>query len=220
KLTVALATRARGSVDKDTVVRLGRASRMNLTEALAVSNNAYFESLGRQLGFKKVAHYAHQFGLGEMAGWNIEGEHLGMYPKSELPAKQGGVGRMCSFGESISMTPLQLGAMVAAIANGGTLYYLQHPITLEEAGSFQPKIKRQLDIAGLIPQMTDGMAGAVDYGTARSLHENFMEEPIFGKTGTCSSKTTRFGWFASYANTEYGKIVVVIFLQGDRKVFA
>ena len=39
----------------------------------------------------------------------------------------GGVGKMCSFGESISMTPLQLGALVSAIANGGTLYYLQHP---------------------------------------------------------------------------------------------
>src|SRR5207248_3293547 len=69
KLSVALAALSEGIVDKDTVVRLGRRSRMNLTEALAVSNNAYFESLGRQLGFKKVAHYAHQFGLGEMAGW-------------------------------------------------------------------------------------------------------------------------------------------------------
>ena len=48
----------------------------------------------------------------------------------------GGVGRMCSFGESVSMTPLQLGAIVSAIANGGTLYYLQHPETAEEAANF------------------------------------------------------------------------------------
>jgi penicillin-binding protein 2 len=219
KLSVALAALSEGVVEKDTMIRLTRRSSMNLTEALAVSNNAYFENLGRRLGFRKVAHYAHQFGLGELAGWQIGGEQPGIYPKTEIPAKKGGVGRMCSFGEGISMTPLQLGALVSAIANGGTLYYLQHPATLEDAANFQPKIKRQLDIGNYIPQMTDGMAGAVDYGTARSLHENFMEEPIFGKTGTCSSKTTRFGWFGSYANTQFGKIAVVIFLQGDRKVF-
>jgi penicillin-binding protein 2 len=126
---------------------------------------------------------------------------------------------MCSFGEGISMTPLQLGAMVSAIANGGTLYYLQHPTTPEEVAEFQPRVKRQLDIAALIPEISDGMAGAVQYGTARSLRLNFNEEEILGKTGTCSHDGTRFGWFASYANTEVGRIVVVIFLEGGRPTF-
>src|SRR5437879_7055107 len=121
---------------------------------------------------------------------------------------------MCSFGESISMTPLQLGALVSAIANGGTLYYLQHPTAPEDILSFQPKIKRQLDIAPLIPEISLGMMGAVDYGTARSVHLNFNEEQILGKTGTCSKDGTRFGWFASYANTQVGHIVTVIFLRG------
>ena len=126
---------------------------------------------------------------------------------------------MCSFGEGISMTPLQLGAMVSAIANGGTLYYLQHPTTPEAVANFQPRIKRTLDIAPLIPEISDGMAGAVHYGTARSLRLNFNEESILGKTGTCSHAGTRFGWFASYANTEVGRIVVVVFLQGGRPTF-
>src|SRR5204863_2496044 len=132
-------------------------------------NNAYFEALGRKLGFAKVAYYAQQFGLGELAGLNIEGEHLGAYPAQELASKLGGVGRMCSFGESISMTPLQLGALVSAIANGGTLYYLQHPQTPEQAQNFKPVVKRQLNIGNLIPELNDGMMGAVDYGTARSV---------------------------------------------------
>jgi len=117
------------------------------------------------------------------------------------------------------MTPLQLGAMVSAIANGGTLYYLQHPTTPEEIVSFQPRVKRQLDIAGLIPELSDGLAGAVQYGTARRLGLNFNEEEILGKTGTCSHAGTRFGWFASYANTSSGRIVVVVFLQGGRPTF-
>ena len=82
---------------------------------------------GRKLGFEKVAYYAHQYGLGELAGYNIAGEQVGAYPDQAIPEKLGGVGKMCSFGEGVSMTPLQLGAMVSAIANGGTLYYLQHP---------------------------------------------------------------------------------------------
>ena len=126
---------------------------------------------------------------------------------------------MCSFGESVSMTPLQLGAMVSAIANGGTLYYLQHPTNPEQVASFQPRVKRQLDIAPIIPELSDGMAGAVRYGTARSLKVNFNEEQILGKTGTCSHAGTRFGWFASYANTSIGRVVVVIFLEGGRPTF-
>src|SRR4051812_33320473 len=219
KLSVALAALSENIITKDTQVSLGGRYRMNLTNALAHSNNAYFEALGRQLGFEKVSYYAHQFGLGELAGYNLRGEHLGAYPDAEISTKLGGVGKMCSFGEGVSMTPLQLGAMVSAIANGGTLYYLQHPVTPEEVANFSPRVKRRLEIASLIPEMSDGMAGAVRYGTARSVKLNFNEEEILGKTGTCSRAGTRFGWFASYANTDVGRIVTVVFLQGGRPTF-
>jgi penicillin-binding protein 2 len=219
KLSVALAALSEGLISKDTEVPLGGRSRMNLTTALAHSNNAYFEAVGRKLGFEKVAYYAHQYGLGELAGYDLPGEQLGSYPDEVIPEKLGGVGKMCSFGEGISMTPLQLGAMVSAIANGGTLYYLQHPTTPDEVANFQPRVKRQLDIAPVIPELSDGMAGAVSYGTARSLRLNFNEEEILGKTGTCSHAGTRFGWFASYANTSAGRVVVVVFLEGGRPTF-
>lgn len=219
KLAVALAGLSENVVTRDTEVRLGRRSEMDLTQALAKSNNAYFETVGRQLGFVKVSRYAHQFGLGELAGYNIEGEHLGVFPSRELDSRLGGVGKMCSFGEGISLTPLQLGALVSAIANGGTLYYLQHPTSPEELVSFQPQIKRQLEIGPIIPELVQGMSGAVEYGTARSLRLNFSEEQILGKTGTCSKAGTRFGWFASYANTQIGRIVTVVFLQGGRPTY-
>jgi penicillin-binding protein 2 len=219
KTAVSLAALSEGIVNKDTEVKLGRRWSMNMTRALAVSNNAYFEELGRRLGFDKVSHYAQQFGLGELAGYNIEGEHLGTFPAEEISKKDGGVGRMCSFGEGINMTPLQLGALTAAIANGGNLFYLQHPRTQDEVLNFHPKLKRTLDIAPYIPEIAEGMSGAVNYGTARSVRASFIEEPILGKTGTCSKDGTRFGWFASFANTQHGRIVTVVFLRGGRPTY-
>jgi penicillin-binding protein 2 len=218
KITVAMAALSEGLVTRDTMVQLP-GFRMNMTDALAKSNNLYFEELGRELGFDRVRHYATQFGLGELAGYNIPGEQLGVYPDQPLPASEGGVGRMCSFGQGVSLTPLQLGAYVAALANGGTLYYLQHPTTPEEISSFQPRVKRTLDIAKYIPEMQDGMAGAVEYGTARRLRANFHDFPVFGKTGTCSDNGTRFGWFASYSDSPQGSLVTVFFLEGGRPTF-
>ena len=219
KLTVALAALQEGIITRETPVALGGGYHVTLTEALAHSNNLYFETLGRALGFERVKHYANQLGLGELAGFDIAGEQLGTYPDQALPAALGGVGRMCSFGESVSMTPLQLGAIVAAIANGGTLYYLQHPLSPTDVSNFQPKVKRSLDIGRILPEMQPGMLAVTQYGTARSLRTNFTEFPVMGKTGTCSNNGTRFGWFGSYANTPNGRIVTVIFLEGGRPTF-
>lgn len=221
KVAVALAALKEGLVKSDTPVNLGGHYSLDLTHALAKSVNLYFEVLGRAMGFDRVKHYANEFGLGELAGYDIPGEQLGVYPDVPLPQSEGGVGRMCSFGESISMTPLQLGALVSAIANGGTLYYLQHPTTPEELAAFEPKVKRQLDIQDVIPEILPGMRGAVEFpnGTARSLEQNFVQFPVFGKTGTCSNNGTRYGWFVSYGQAPTGPIVTVIFLEGGRPTF-
>jgi len=221
KLAVALAALKEGLITADSPVNLGGHTTLDLTHALAKSVNVYFEVLGRAMGFERVKRYANEFGLGELAGYGIAGEHLGTYPDEPLPASAGGVGRMCSFGESIHMTPLQLGALVSAIANGGTLYYLQHPTSPAEVARFQPKVKRLLNIQDVIPQILPGMQGAVDFsnGTARSLRSNFVQFPVFGKTGTCSDNGTRFGWFVSYGDAPTGRIVTVIFLEGGRPTF-
>jgi penicillin-binding protein 2 len=219
KVAVALAALKEGLIKSDTPVNLGGHYSLDLTHALAKSVNLYFEVLGRAMGFERVKHYANEFGLGELAGYNIPGEQLGIYPDTELPTASGGVGRMCSFGESISMTPLQLGALVSAIANGGTLYYLQHPTNEADMTAFQPKVKRLLDIKNVIPEILPGMGGAVDFGTARSLKANFVQFPVFGKTGTCSNNGTRFGWFVSYGDAPTGRIVTVIFLEGGKPTF-
>ena len=116
---------ARNVINRDTMLKVGRRKYMNLTEAMAHSNNQFFEQLGLRMGFDTVSKYARLLGLGELAGYNLPEEHPGAFPMQ--PPVHGGVARMSSFGEGIQMTPLQLVSLAAAFANGGTLYYLQYP---------------------------------------------------------------------------------------------
>lgn len=210
KVSVALAGLAEKAVEPNEKVRLG-GMRMDMTYALAHSNNLYFATLGEKLGYQKVAYYAHLFGYGEKAGLNISGEQPGHYPSA--PPKNGGVGMLTSFGEEIQQTPLQLAALMSAIANGGTLYYLQYPRNAEEVKGFMPKVKRHLDIGPLIPEIEPGMRGAVEFGTAHRARE---DGPIAGKTGTCSNDHTHLGWFGSFNQVGLHKLVVVVLLTGGR----
>jgi penicillin-binding protein 2 len=211
KPIVAVAALQEGFVTRDTKIRVGRRKTLNLTEAMAHSNNAYFEELGRRMGFETVSSYARTLGLGELAGYEIPEEQPGTVP--EEPPKRGGVARMSSFGEGIQMTPLQLGALVSAVANGGTLYYLQYPRTEEEKENFEPRIKRSLDIQSLLPDLRDGMHAAVLRGTARRSNMRDSEQAS-GKTGSCSDSGSRLGWFVSYVDQPDLKLVLVILMRG------
>jgi len=212
KVSVALAGLSEKIIDPTTKLRLAGLGRMDLTYALAHSNNQFFATLGEKMGFQKVSYYSHLFGYGEKAGLNIAGEQPGRYPTK--PPQNGGVGMLTSFGEEVLQTPLQLAALLTAISNGGTLYYLQYPRTPEEISSFTPQVKRRLEIGKLIPVVETGMRGAVDFGTAHRAKE---DEPIAGKTGTCSDENhTHLGWFGSYNEVGKRKLVVVVLLTGGR----
>jgi cell division protein FtsI/penicillin-binding protein 2 len=211
KPVIAVAALQEGVVTRDTMIRVAPRKYLNLTEALAHSNNAFFEELGRRMGFDTVSRYGRLLGLGELAGYQIPEEHPGGFPTE--PPTFGGVARMSSFGQGIQMTPLQLGALVSTIANGGTLYYLQYPRTSAEQVSFAPRVKRQLNIEALLPEVRDGMLAAVLYGTARSSYISDDAQAL-GKTGTCSDAASRLGWFVSYADQAHPKIVLVVLMRG------
>jgi penicillin-binding protein 2 len=213
KVPVAFAALSEGIIEPETMRKIYGRTKINLTQALAKSNNQYFAGLGEELGYEKVSYYAHLFGLGEKAGLDIPGEHAGHFPSE--PPKNGGMGMLTSFGEEISLTPLQLAAFMGSIANGGTLYYLQHPRSLEEVSSFVPRVKRRLDIVNQISQVEPGMRGAVQYGTARRINA-ITEDPIHGKTGTCSDRRTHLGWFGSFDEVNGRKVVVAVLLTGGK----
>jgi cell division protein FtsI/penicillin-binding protein 2 len=219
KPTIAIAALSENVITRDTMLKVGRRKYMNLTEALAHSNNVFFEELGRRMGFDTVSKYGRLLGLGELSGYDLPDEHPGTFPM-QAPAF-GGVARMSSFGEGIQITPLQLAALAAAFANGGTLYYLQYPHTAEDVQAFQPKVKRDLNIAGVLPEVREGMLAAVLYGTGRLSYDAGGDETPLGKTGTCDDHTnpSRIGWFVTYADEAHPKIALAVLLRGNtRKV--
>ncbi|MGH9452755.1 MAG: penicillin-binding transpeptidase domain-containing protein [Terriglobia bacterium] len=195
-----------------------RGGRIDLKDALARSDNLYFATLGNMLGFQRVTHYAEELGYGQLAGWHIPGESPGVFPSAPPPQRQGGVGLLTSFGQDIEVTPLQMAALISAIANGGTLYYLQYPRSPDDIQHFHPIIKRRLtDLAPFIPEVKPGLEGAVVYGTARRAFN--PDEQIFGKTGTCSENRARMGWFVSFVGEDQPKYVVVVTLRGGRPMY-
>ncbi len=216
KPIVGLAALKNGIITADTKVRIGRRTSLDLTEALAHSNNPFFQALGKKLGFDRLYELAHRFGLGDKAGLNIPGESSGHFP--DAAPKEGGVGLMSSHGKDIEVTPLQMAAVISAFANGGTLYRLQYPRTPEQIEDFQPQVRGRLDdLADYFPRIREGLAAAVLYGTGRYAFD--PQEQIFGKTGTCSENGARLGWFVSYSSEPQPKYAVVILLRGGRMMY-
>jgi penicillin-binding protein 2 len=215
KPTVALAALEENIITRDTMLRVGRRKYMSLTDAMAHSNNEFFAQLGVRMGFDTVSKYARLLGIGELAGYNLPEEHPGAFPMA--PPIHGGVGRMSSFGEGIQITPLQLAALTAAFANGGTLYYLQYPRTPEEIQGFAPRVKRDLNIAPLLPEIREGMLAAVLYGTGKRSYDSGGDEMPLGKTGTCNDPTSRVGWFVTYADEAHPKIALAVLLRGSSR---
>jgi len=215
KPTIALAALEENVITRDTMLKVGRRKYMNLTEAMAHSNNVFFEQLGQRMGFETVSKYGRLLGLGELAGYNLTDEQPGAFPMA--PPHKGGVARMSSFGEGIQVTPFQLASLAAAFANGGTLYYLQYP-TAGQPGQvaplFEPRIKRELNIAELLPELREGMLAAVLYGTGKRSFDSGGDELPAGKTGTCSDDQSHVGWFLSYADEAHPKLALAVLIRG------
>ena len=212
KLVTSLAALNEHVVERDTAIRIGRYTSLNLITAIAHSNNEYFATLGSRLGFDRVTRYAQMLGLGEKAGWEIPGEQPGSI--ASAPPKGGGMGMLTAFGEGFLVTPLELAALVSSIANSGTLYYLQYPRNDSDVFHFTPKVKRTLE---LDPQsfadLKTGMRGAVEFGTAmRAAYAS--DEPVLGKTGTCTdyNSSNHMGWFGSFNDVGSHQLVVVVML--------
>jgi penicillin-binding protein 2 len=216
---IALAALKEGVITRETMLPVAPRRYMDLTEAMAHSNNKFFEEVGTRLGFQREIKYDAELGLGQRVGYDLPLEQPGSLPPS--PPIFGGVARMSSFGEGIRVTPFQLASLVSTLANGGTQYYLQYPRSQDELQNYQPRVRQQLDIAPIVPDIQQGMLAAVLYGTAKQSFDPYGEQAL-GKTGTCNDETLggRLGWFASYADQEHPKLVIVVLLHGGARIIS
>lgn len=192
-----------------TTVSAGR--NMDLTSALAHSDNTYFERVGSGIGFDKMIHYARELGLGEKTGANLPFEYPG-----RLPEMQPGFAlhRMFSYADGFEVTALQLGDLVSAMANGGKLLVPQIATSQDASAKFKTKVRRKLDIDGnVLQRMIPGMIGSVNYGSGRKAYD--PSQTVAGKTGTCNGGNGSWvGLFTSYAPLANPRLAVVVITRG------
>ncbi len=182
-------------------------ARIDLTSALAHSDNPYFQRVGSQLGFDKMVTYARQLGLGEKTGANVHFEFPGRLPENSPGFIER---RMFSHADGFQVTPLQLGTLVSAMANGGKLLVPQ----ITSSQTFTPKVRRQLEIDNDVWQrMVPGMVGAVNYGSGRLAYDPL--QTVAGKTGTCIGDGGWVGLFTSYAPLANPRLAVVVIAKGS-----
>ncbi len=214
KLVTAIAGIEEKVINDDGTIR-SRNFPVNLDDALAYSNNSYFQTVGSGVGNEKMISYAQRLGLGQPTGINADGETSGRLPFGNNNA------RIYSHGDDFKVTPLQLAVLVSAISNGGKMVVPHVPRTKIEQANFRGQMRRMInippqDLQGVIP----GMIGAATYGTARRGVDSSMD--VAGKTGSCIDDGSWVGLFTSVAPVENPKLAIVVITrgQGERGKFA
>lgn len=214
KLVTGVAGLNEDVIDNDGAIR-NTPTRRNLDDAIAFSDNGYFQRVGSNLGSSKLIEYAKDLGLGEPTGINADGESAGKLPYGNNNA------RIYSHGDDTEVTPLQLAVMVSAISNGGMRVIPRTPRNSVEKASFQAFYRQRLDLPQhKIRRVIPGMIGTAEYGTARRGVDASLG--VAGKTGSCISKGSWVGLFVSVAPIENPKYSVVVITrgQGERGKYA
>jgi penicillin-binding protein 2 len=184
--------------------------RIDLTDALAYSNNSYFQHVGGQVGFDKMVSYARELGLGERTGINYVNESPGRVP---LFKSGYAVNHMSSHGDDFEVTAIQLAALVSAMSNGGKLLTPHLPRSVDENTQFKTEVRRRINIDSEIwKRMVPGMIGAVNYGSGKKAYR--PDQTVAGKTGTCIGQGAWLGLFTSYAPVVNPRLAVVVITRG------
>ncbi len=210
---------------------------VDLDEAIVHSCDVYFYSVGQRMGIETIATYAKMFGLGRETGIELPSERVGIVPSPSwkervkreawLPGETISV----SIGQGyVTVTPLQMAALVGAVANDGVVYrpHLLRAVMDRTTGQLQevPTVPREtLPIKSeTLKVIQKGLAGVVTRGTAARSRSEIVS--IAGKTGTAQTAALRTGpeseipkkfrdhaWFVAYAPTDHPTIAVAVLAE-------
>ncbi|MBK6750686.1 MAG: hypothetical protein IPG67_11945 [Acidobacteria bacterium] len=207
KLVTAAAGLNEGVISKENGSVRNASTRRNLDDALAFSDNPYFQRAGASIGNQKLVEYGRQLGLGAPTGINLEGEAPGRLPYNNNNA------RIYSHGDDTEVSTLQLAVMAAALTNGGNRVLPRVPRNTVEKANFQTFYKAKVELPQQnVRRVIPGMMGAAAYGTARrNMDQNLG---VAGKTGSCIDKGSWVGLFTSVAPIEQPKYAIAVITRG------
>jgi len=207
---------------------------VDMRRALAVSANVYFYEIGggykniKGLGIDRIEKYLKLFGFGPPLGIDLPGETGGLVPnpawKKAVKHEDWYTGDTynVSIGQGdVIITPLQLAAAMAAIANGGTLWRPKlvskiidsNNNTLEEFKS--ETIRTNLVDNNKLEIVREGLRDAVTEGSVYLLKD--LPIKVAGKTGTAQvysniNKKTN-AWFTGFAPYEDPQIAIAVVIE-------
>lgn len=218
-----------------------------LSDALARSCNVYFFHYSTALGLNPLATWAERLGLGKPTGVDLPGEATGNVPESAVTEASTAAARLAertmtqavSIGQgTLTVTPIQMAALMAAIANGGRRV---QPHLLRGISPVTEGVVRDGDtstndpaLAALdavaagsgepIDRLSPAMLAEVRRGLQRvvadpegTAHQTvYLDEvSIAGKTGTAETGAGQadHAWFAGYAPADQPRVALVVVLE-------
>jgi cell division protein FtsI (penicillin-binding protein 3) len=189
---------------------------------LEISSNVGAIMIGQRLGADGFDRWVRRFGFGSPTGIDLPGEESGIV--LDLEDYSGSSMGNLPIGQGIAVTPMQMAAGYAAIANGGIL---RPPHIVERVGgraAAKPKGRRVISesTSASVRRMLEGVLGPG--GTASGAAIEGYE--LGGKTGTAEkpdefggySKTKFVSSFVGFAPARRPKLLVAVMVdepQGD-----